>query len=289
MSALRTFACGCFALAALSGLASTRLSPASAEELVKFDSAAPRLHRVEEHLAGEGGKIAESKPGAPIRGYLTRPNGHGPFPAVVLLHSCLGLPATRRSIADAFAGWGYVALFVDDFTTRRVKESCAEDFGEGLSDAFGALAYLSRRPFVDPGRIAAVGYSQGADTALEIASSRFVSAFEVPHGVKFKVAAAFYPPCDNLGNAELKIPTLVLVGELDDVTPAADCRRLAKAQPGGGADLKLVVYPGAHHGFDNPQFADGMRISGMLLKYDRDAAERSRSAMHDFLATKLAR
>jgi dienelactone hydrolase len=289
VSALRTFACTCFAVAALSGLQLTRQSPASAEELVKFDSAGPRRHQVEEHFARNGGKIAKSMPGAPIQGYLTKPNGHGPFPAVVLLHSCLGLPATRRSIADVFAGWGYVALFVDDFTTRGVRETCAEDFGEGLSDAFGALRYLSRRPFVDPKRIAAVGYSQGADTALKIASSRFVSAFEVPDEVKFKVAAAFYPPCDNLGNVKLAIPTLILIGELDAVTPAADCARLAKNQSGDSSNLKLVVYPGADHGFDNPEFADGLRASGMLLKYDRDAAERSGSEMRDFLATKLAR
>ncbi len=289
MSAVRSFACRCFAVAALSGLELTRQAPASAEDLVKFDSAAPRLDKVEEPLARSGGKIAKRKPGAPIQGYLTKPSGQGPFPAVVLLHSCLGLPAARRSIARVFAGWGYVALFVDDFTTRAVKQTCAEDFREGASDAFGALAFLSRLPFVDRKRIAAVGYSQGADTALEIASSRFVSAFEVPDDVRFKVAAAFYPPCENLGNVELKIPTLILIGELDDVTPAADCERLAKTQTGDGSDLKLVVYPGAYHGFDNPEFSDGVRVFGMLLKYDANAAEQSESAMHDFLATKLAR
>ncbi len=277
VNALRNFACGCFAAATLSGLASSAPSPASADELVKFGSAAPRLHG------------AESKRGAPIQGYLAKPNGHGPFPAVVLLHSCLGLPAAHRSIADMLAGWGYVALFVDDFATRGIKETCAVDFGEGVSDAFGALAHLSRLPFVDLQRIAVLGYSQGGDTALKIASSRSASAFDVPDKAKFKVAVAFYPPCENLGGARLAIPTLILAGALDDVTPAADCERLARAQPRDGADVKLVVYPGAYHGFDNPEFADGTRVSGMSLKYDRDAAERSGAELHDFLAAKLAR
>ncbi len=290
MSAVRTFVCECFVVAALSALASIRPSPASADEQpVKFDSAAPRLHQAEGHLAGAGAKIADGKLGAPIQGYLTRPNGRGPFPAIVLLHSCLGLPATRQSMANVFAGWGYVTLFVDDFTTRGVKETCAEDFSEGVSDAFGALAFLSKLPFVDPRRIGAVGYSQGGDTALEIASSRFVSAFALPGEVKFKVAAAFYPPCENLGNAELKIPTLILVGELDDVTPAADCERLAQAQPSHVSAVKLVVYPGAGHGFDNPDFADGLRVLGMSLRYDRDAAELSGSELRAFLATRLTR
>jgi dienelactone hydrolase len=289
MTALSILACRCLAVAALSGLASMRLSPAAAEELVKFDGAAPRLHQVEERPARDGGRNAEGGRGAPIQGYLTKPNGHGPFPAVVLLHSCLGLPANRQSIADALALQGYVALFVDDFATRGLKETCAVDFAEALPDAFGALAFLSWRPFVDGKRIGVVGYSQGADTALEIAASRFASAFALPDGVKFKVAAAFYPPCENLGDARLKIPTLILVGELDDVTPAADCRRLAEAQRGDGADVRLVVYPGAAHGFDNSEFAEGSRVYGMSLRYDRDAAERAKLELRDFLATRLAR
>jgi dienelactone hydrolase len=163
------------------------------------------------------------------------------------------------------------------------------DFGESVPDAFGALLYLSRLPYVDPTRIAAVGFSQGADAALEIASSRFASAFAIPDDLKFKVAAAFYPPCENQSTAKLEIPTLILIGELDDVTPTADCDRLARKGPRDRSDVKLVVYPGAYHGFDNPSFANGRRLFGMWLKYDRNAAEQSRSELRNFLATKLAR
>jgi len=76
--------------------------------------------------------------GEEVQGYLTRPKGAGPFPAVVLLHTCLGLPANRRSIAETLAGWGYVALFVDDFKTRGLKETCAVDFDPAVADAFCA-------------------------------------------------------------------------------------------------------------------------------------------------------
>lgn len=289
MSAVRTFACRCFAVAALSGLAFAGPSPASADELVKFDSAAPRPDQGEEPLARDSAKIRERKPDTPIQGYLTKPNGDGPFPAVVLLHSCLGPPATKRSIADMFASWGYVALFVDDFATRGIRETCATDFGEGLSDAFGALLYLSRLSYVDRKRVAAVGYSQGADTALQIASARFPPAFAVPRDLNFKVAVAFYPPCENQANVRLEIPTLILIGRSDDVTPAADCERLARNQAGDGSDFKLVVYPGAYHLFDDPGLAAGTRLFGMWLKYDADAAEQSKSEMRDFLAAKLAR
>jgi len=284
--ALRKFACVYFGVAALSALALIGRSSASAAELVKFDSASLRSRQGEQHFDRKGANLASGKPD--IRGYLTKPKGAGPFPAVVLLHSCLGLPANRGAIGDMVASWGYVALFVDDFTTRGIKETCAVDFNEALSDAFGALLYLSRLPDVDPTRIAAVGYSQGADTALKIASARFSSAFAVRDDLRFKVAAAFYPPCENLAGATLEIPTLILIGESDDVTPMADCRQLAQ-RPENRSAVKLVVYPGADHGFDNPGFVGGARLFGMLLKYDQNAADESKSELRDFLAAKLGR
>jgi dienelactone hydrolase len=185
-----------------------------------------------------------------------------------------------------FARWGYVALFVDGFTPRGLEQTCAADFPQGLADAFGALAFVSALPYVDPKRIAAIGWSQGADTALEIATAG--SSFAVPDGPKFEAAAAFYPPCDNRADAALRIPTLILIGGADAVTPAADCERLAKRQP-GDRSVKLVVYPGADHEFDNLEFVGGKSRFGMWLKYDADAAKRSRAELRDFLAAKLAR
>ena len=254
------------ALAAL--LALILAAPAAADWLVAFPAAA-----------------APGQSGAQIRGYLATPKGAGPFPAVVLLHSCLGLPSNRRSIEAALTAEGYVALFVDDFSTRSLKETCAVDFPEGLADAYGALAYLARRPEVDRARIAAVGFSQGADTALRIAASHS-SAFAIPEGLQFRAAAAFYPPCANVDGERLAIPTLILIGAADGVTPAADCERLAKSNPG---DTRLVVYPEAAHCFDDPAFRGGRRVMGMTLKYDPAAAKRSRGDLGAFLAERLAR
>ncbi len=229
-------------------------------------------------VADEAVKFASAGQAEPIKGYLTRPKGAGPFPAVVLLHTCLGLPRERASIGERVAMWGYVALFVDDFTTRGLKETCAVDFVQALPDADGALAYLSRLPYVDPGRIAAVGFSQGGDTALKIAAGGAAG---------FKAAAAFYAPCANVASATLGTPTLILVGAKDEVTPAADCAQLAKHQAPGLA--KLVIYPGAAHAFDLPEYSAGRKVMGMLLAYDRDAASRSWAELRNFLAARLGR
>ena len=222
--------------------------------------------------------FASAGQGEPIQGYLSRPKGAGPFPAVVLLHTCLGLPAERASIGERIAAWGYVALFVDDFATRGLKETCAVDFKQALADAHGALAYLASLPYVDRARIAAVGFSQGGDTALKIATGGAAG---------FKAAAAFYPPCANVAGATLDIPTLIVVGAKDEVTPAADCARLAKQQAPGM--VKFVIYPGAAHAFDLPEFGAGRQVMGMLLAYDRNAASRSWAELRSFLAARLKR
>jgi dienelactone hydrolase len=257
----------CLVLAALCALASA----APADELVKFPSAA---------LQGAGAPA--------IQGYLAKPKGAGPFPAVVLLHSCLGLPSNMAAIGAALASWGYVALFVDDFGSRGLKETCSVDFAPAVADAFGGLAFLAKLSSVDPARIAAVGYSQGADTALDLATSRYPASLAPPGDLKFKAAAAYYPPCANQGDAMLKIPTLILVGAADEVTPAADCERFANAQSGDHVKAKLVVLPGAGHVFDDPQFAGGKRLLGMRLQYDRTAEERAKAELRAFLARTLA-
>ncbi|HEX9168769.1 MAG TPA: dienelactone hydrolase family protein [Roseiarcus sp.] len=256
---MRGFSSRWLGAAALAGLM-TLGAPASADELVKFAS------------AGRGD---------PIQGYLTRPKGAGQFPAVVLLHTCLGLPAGRATLGERIASWGYVVLFVDDFVTRGLKETCAVDFNEAVADAYGAFAYLSGLAFVDKMRVAVVGSSQGGDTALKVAAAHAAG------GNAFKAAAAFYPPCANEADATLGIPTLILVGAKDEVTPAADCAALAKRQARG--EVKLIVYPGAAHAFDLPEFGAGRQVMGMTLAYERNAAQRAWGELRDFLKSQLVR
>ena len=204
----------------------------------------------------------------------------------MLLHSCLGLPSNRRAIESALAGAGFASLFVDEFSTRGLKETCSVDFPSLSSDAFGALAFLAREPGVDPERIAVVGFSQGADGALAAAASPDGAAHGVPGGLAFRAAAAFYPPCANRQGQRLAIPTLIVVGDADAVTPAADCRRLAEGQAG---DVRLKVYPNVGHCFDDPAFAGGKRVLGMPLRYDPDAARRGMAELIAFLHGSLAR
>jgi dienelactone hydrolase len=64
-------------------------------------------------------------------------------------------------------------------------------------------------------------------------------------GSGFAAAVALYPRCQYFQRFQPDVPLLILIGELDDWTPAKDCVPLA------GERVTVKVYPGAHHSFDS--------------------------------------
>jgi dienelactone hydrolase len=274
----------------LGGLfASYQSHTAPAAERVQLESARYQVGPLQRRLALE--RREPIIPAAPsiIDGFLTRPDGPGPFPAVVHLHGCGGLPDDTKRSANHFgserlASWGYVVLVVDSFTTRGIDNTCSGETAPRTADAYGALAWLARQPFVDANRVAVIGFSAGGSATLSIAEARDFELFENEGEHGFKAAVAFYPSC--MSDNALKIPTLILTGELDDWTPAAACRATA-ARRTGGSPVRLIVYPGAYHSFDTPR--PGRRYFGHWLEYNAAAAEAAAEETRRFLAEQLGR
>ena len=224
----------------------------------------------------------------PLTAYLVTPNGVGPFPAMILLHGCGGLQhGTRRVLreqAEWYAARGYAALIVDSFGARRVTETCS---GRGMSpnpvtrawDAYRALDKLVRDGIADPLRAVVQGLSHGGAAVLQTLDRSVAER----SGVRYRFAGgiAYYPDCSGALGLSLYAPLLVLIGELDDWTPAALCVQFEQHQKSlNGADVRLTAYPGVAHLFD---FPGGPRRSqsGKLLGHDPEAtrdAERRRDA-----------
>jgi dienelactone hydrolase len=262
-----------------------------AGELVRFESAPFHVGQLQQRLARERGEAPKAA-SETIEGYLSKPEGDGPFSAVVVLHGCDGLSEDApKFVAQFMTGLGYVSLTVDSFATRGIKDACTKPMPALLltrqGDALGALSYLSNLPFVDSRRIAVIGYSHGAMVALRLASSHQAEFFDVPRDRKFKAAVAYYPLC-SVASEELIVPALIMIGELDDWTPATDCEGWMKRRADRGAPVKFIVYPGAYHAFNSPAFADAREYLGHWLKYDPTAAAQSFQEMRSFLAAQFS-
>jgi dienelactone hydrolase len=228
----------------------------------------------------------------PLQGLLRRPAGAGPFPAVVLLHSCNGnWKKLDERWGRQIALWDYVTLTVDSFGPRGIDETCGNGTpAEMAFDAYRALDFLVRQHAVDPDRVAVLGFSQGGWLALSSVEEGIV---EQSSPNKFRAAAAFYPNCRTI-QGNLTVPALIMIGELDDWTSAEGCRQLAEGHDDygvsrrrEGAPIKLIVYPGAWHAFDSPALTTPKELFGHRLEYNQAAADKSAAALREFLDAML--
>lgn len=255
---------------------------ADAGQPVQFESAAVPPTPFQARIAQQNGRVLKAVPGTPLLGYLTRPPGEGPFPAVVVLHGCTGLfPGVRKTWSERLSSWGYVVLFVDSFSTRGIHETCDHRglLADRVYDAYGALEFLSKLSFVDPRRIALSGSSAGGTTTLEAVQA---GGAERLMQRKFKAAIAYYPNC-SAANGDMSVPTLILIGELDDWTPAQNCQQMMAERSREGGAVQLEVFKGARHGFASPGLKTGIEAYGHRMEYNAAAADQSINDVRAFL------
>ncbi len=261
-------------------------------EVVFFKTAlGPPPSAFKRRITEKKGLSAEPAKPITILGRLYRPDGEGPFPAVVLLHGSGGISAWNERWAQRLRDWGYVVLDVDSMTPRGIYRHNTLGFnnpgtqpGRFLTpfmragDAQGAASYLSTLPFVDPERIAALGGSQGGSTVM--------SALAIPGNPNspdsIRAGIALYPGCYEYNG--FNRPLLVLAGSADEFVSAARCEmRLAALTTGLAPTLK--VYVGAHHGFEFE--APDRTHWGLRLQYDALAAADAFARIKAFLAEHL--
>jgi dienelactone hydrolase len=193
---------------------------------------------------------------------LYRPDGAGPFKAVVALHDCGGLVRRPTTVSHLYAEWanrlvadGFVVLFPDSFGSRGLGPQCRERqrkvraSRERVDDANAARRWLQAQSYVKADHISIMGWSNGGIAALWA-----VRPTAAPHdgGPDFRSAVALYPGCRRLRETawSARVPTLILIGGADDWTPASVCQQMVAGARERSAGAKIVIYPGAVHEFD---------------------------------------
>jgi dienelactone hydrolase len=216
--------------------------------------------------------------GGHLKASLFRPEGKGPFPAVVGLHNCTGL-ANRSGVMGArYRDWAqrlvkadFAVLFPDSNSSRGIGSQCGTRRRtvrvdrERVTDAEAARVWLQKQEWVMPDRISLVGWSSGAIATLWTVRVRTVLAQDSD----FRSAVAFYPGCRRLSNTawSARVPTLILIGRADDQSSASACQQMVAGARGRSAKVELHVYPGAHHDFDHPNRPVQVR-SGLAFSVD---------------------
>jgi len=214
-----------------------------------------------------------------LRAMLFRPDGPGPFAAVVALHGCAGLAGTSGAIQDRYRDWGqrlaaagFAVLFIDSYGSRHLGNLCrtrtrtVRNDRELVADANAARRWLQGQAWVTADRISLLGWSDGGVAALWAVRPQARLDERQPD---FRSAVALYPGCRRLNNTAwaARVPTLVLIGAADDSASAALCRQMIAGARGRSAIAAIQVYPGAYHDFDHPNRAVQVR-SGYAFSLD---------------------
>ena len=188
---------------------------------------------------------------------LYRPASPQPAPAVAIFHGCGGVGVNNTRMAELLKDWGYVALVVDSFSARGLKDVCGRNWPnqtaaeERARDIDAALAWLGKQSFVDARRLAFMGYSYGGGVAMLRALS---PGSDTTGPSPARAAILVYPDCalaDALGTKlAVRQPTLLAMGALDDWTPVSQCKAVIDRIVQGRDLVEMHIYEGAHHSFD---------------------------------------
>ena len=229
---------------------------------------------------------------------LHRPEGVGPWPAVILYPDAGGIRDTFRDMGERLAGLGYVVLVPDiyyrsggyepfDMDTVFVDPGERQRLGalvmslpkqSYLNDAGAFLDFLASLDEVIHGPVGTTGYCMGGRISLNVAGhfgDRIGGAASFHGG---NLAAEDDPDSPHLAAPDINATVYVGGAQDDGSFPQEQAERLSRAFDDAGVTYTLEHYT-AMHGFavpDNPT-------------YDAAASERHWSALEQLYGATLSR
>lgn len=217
-------------------------------------------------------EVEYTQDGTVLQGFMAWDDAKtGKRPGILVVHEWWGHNQHARTAAEKLAKAGYVGFALDMFGKGKVTTHPAEAqafVAEATKDSAlakarfdAARAELLKSPYVDAGRIGAIGYCFGGAVVLAMASA----------GEDLDAVATFHAALggEPVEKGKVKGRLLVMTGAADPMVPAAQVAAFEKSMKDAGARVQIIRYPGARHGFTNPN-ADKAGVEGLAYNADAD-------------------
>ena len=235
----------------------------------------------------EGKEVSYSADGVVMKGYLAYDrNVTGRRPGVLVVHEWWGYNEYTRKRARMLAEIGYTALAVDMYgegkqamhpdDAAKFSSELMKNFDTAKARFMAAKAFLEKQPTVDPERIAAIGYCFGGGIVLNMARL----------GVDLKGVASFHGSLAAVKPAQpgaIKAKILVLHGADDKFITPEQVAAFKNEMKNAHAKFRFIAYPGASHGFTNPDADEYAKKFNLPLGYNAEADKKSWEELKTFL------
>ncbi len=203
-----------------------------------------------------------------VSAYLAIPDGHGPFPAIIMIHEWWGLNDWIRGNAMKMAQDGYVTLAIDLYRGRSADNpDVAHELMRGLPedratrDIVAASEYLKRRPEVDSKRVGSLGWCMGGGYSL-------VAALNVPDLAACVICYGRLAT-DSSAVAKIPCPVLGIFGAKDAGITPEDVHAFGELMTRCGKKIDVKEYPDAGHAFMNPNNTSGFKNADAADAWER--------------------
>ena len=283
-----------------------------ADDLKNYKYENYKKHAVETNFTSIIPKMrGEMYDGKKIDGLMYKPDGNGPFNAVVMLHGAGGIFPYQLEWAEQLRGEGHVVLFVDSYCKR--KHLCDHDSPDNdpkrrkavnqwkkitppqrAADAFGAFEYLVQKNFVKKDKISLMGFSWGATAGLMAIDPRMKRMFSPTQGGFYSLVAV-YPNSKHwtqmkrmwakIEDIKITIPTIMLAGEKDEAESIDIYKKLQQIAKKNNFPLEVILYPDSYRKFDEKREKHSVTVNNITVTkaYNKKAHEDSIKQIFSFL------